>query len=205
MKKLLFENTQSIDNETNNIKSETKVLNQLIEFWAEHRLGRLDPDMVRKFILNPEKVIYDIIKSRIPDVDPNTLLKNNKDKILETLNLPHFDPDILRLIELVDRKGHLSLFDFGNDEVTLNQERITRYMDQHRHYSDDPKVLNAYDELNQLADQLNKFNLKMNIISLNSQTFGESDIFFNKLSKMYRIGAQGLKLTQSGFLALTAH
>ena len=121
MKKLLFENTQSIDNETNNIKSETKVLNQLIEFWAEHRLGRLDPDMVRKFILNPEKVIYDIIKSRIPDVDPNTLLKNNKDKILETLNLPHFDPDILRLIELVDRKEHLSLFDFGNDEVTLNQ------------------------------------------------------------------------------------
>ena len=205
MKKLLFEDTQSIDNETNNIKSETKVLNQLIEFWAEHRLGRLDPDMVRKFILNPEKVIYDIIKSRIPDVDPNTLLKNNKEKILEGLNLPHFDPDILRLIELVDRKGHLSLFDFGNDEVTLNQERITRYMDQHRHYSDDPKVLNAYDELNQLADQLNKFNKKMNIISLNLQTFGESDIFFNKLSKMYRIGAQGLKLTQSGFLELTAH
>ncbi len=204
MKKLLFENTQNIENETYSIKSEAKVLNQLNDFWKENRLGKLNYEIVQSFTLNPGKVIYDIIISRIPDVDPNTLLKNNKEKIIEGVTLPRFDPSILHLIELIERKDHLSLFNF-DDEVTVNEERLFRYADEkYRYYSDDPNVLELYDELNKLADQLNKLNEKLNIVSLNPITLAAGDYFFSKIAGIYHISEKGIQLTKQGFQKFAA-
>lgn len=200
MKKLLFEQKHSINNEAANIKSEARVLNKLNDFWKLNKLGELSLDMVQSFISNPVEVIYKIYYDRIPDTDPHTQLRMNKDKVLEGLELPRFDTSILYLIEIIDRKNHLPFFDFGGDEVTVNEERLNKYLDgKYRYYSEDPDVLEVYSELNELAEQLNWLNKKISITALNLQTFGASDKFFAKIAELFRISEKGIYLTQQGF------
>jgi hypothetical protein len=202
MKKLLFENSHVIKLETAEISQGEKPLNELNAFFQKNQLGPLSYDTVTRLLFDPQKTIRNIVKSKIPDIDQNTGLANDKEKILETLQgLPYVNPHQLVFINLLQKKELLSLYDF-DEVITVNTERLEEHLDRHRYYSDDPDVLDAYNELLELTERLNSFNEKVNIISVNAQTFGPSDKFFNSLSEIFRISEQGLYLTQKGFEGL---
>jgi hypothetical protein len=199
-KKLLFENSLA-DVENRNIRNgyDVEQLRYLNEFFKDNGLGQINHSQLHEIVSGDHvKVISTIIKNRIPDVDPITKLKNNKDKILEGQELPRIDPDKISRLRIFINKGYDTFFDF-NGEVTLNEARLQTYLDKHRTFTNNPDVLDAYNELNELAERLNSLNEKLNITSINEQTWGASDKFFNSLSKLFRISEMGLQLQQKGF------
>jgi hypothetical protein len=200
MKRLLFQNQRLIDAESSNICNGYDVaeLTYLNQFFKNNALGEFTHVRLHEILNDPKKLISDIIKCKIPDIDPHTGLRNNKDAIIAQIELPRIDPDKISRLKIFVNKGFNSFYDFDNG-VKLNEVRLQTYLDKHRMFTNDPDILDAFDELSKLAEQLNSLNEKLNIVSLNSQTFGPSEIFFDKLSEIYRISEQGLKLTQQGF------
>jgi hypothetical protein len=203
MKKLLFENKRLIENETSSISQSAKSIDYIIEFWKTNQLGKLTHALVRDIVSKPDATIKEIYKNKLPDTDPYTGLKNNKDKLLDGQELPHLDPERLRLVEIAVNKEYLSLFDLG-EEATVNQMRLEKYIDKYRYYTDSADVLTLYEELLQIAERLNKLNSKFEFQPLHPTSYGESDYFFDGLSELYSITPDGLKIKPDAFVKAIA-
>jgi hypothetical protein len=192
-RKMLFENTHRIDTERSRFWAAGNELNAINEFFKANKLGKLDPKLIIKFIDNSQKVIGEIIKSRIPDVNEYTQLRNDKDAILNQMELPHAGRMETGYIKL--SINDLSLFDFG-DTVTLNEDRLEKHFDSFRYFSDNPEVIEAYDELTDIAAELTRLNNKLKFIpqgqnNLEGQHYDLGEVIANTPT--------GFKLQLDGF------
>lgn len=195
-KKLLFEDEHMIKIETFKIQSCIGELNDLNEFFKKYSLCKLNPEAIKKLIrLGPLEDIRELYKSKIPDINEITGLRNNKDQILKTMELPVIDPVSLGNIKLCVEQ--LSLFDF-EDAVTLNEDRLQKHLDKFRYYSDNPDIVSAFDDLTEITKMLNKANDKLKFYP-KGHNFG--GIAHNvSLNDVFSIGPDGFRLTKEGFM-----
>jgi flagellar biosynthesis/type III secretory pathway chaperone len=194
MKKLLFEDKHRIDSETVKLEMAKNELNIISDFFKANELGKLSQELIKKFLKDGiGEAIREIYKSRIPDVDPTTKLRNRKDDILDRMELPNIKAELgyIRLCA-----NDLSLFDFAK-EVTLNSDRLEKHLDIFRYYSDNTEVIAAYNELTDLTERLNKLNARLRFFPLGHNIGGITHDY--NLSEIFVITPSGFELQQAGF------
>ncbi len=193
--RVLFTDTQAIRSQTGQFGKALKELNELNAFLTEHRIGPLTGEMVGPFLRNPREALRAIYAAKIPETDAFTGLKNNKDKMLEGQQLP-VAPTADSFPYIGQVKDELYVFDFG-ETVTLNAERFESYLNGFRYVSSDPEVIQAYDDFQALAKQLDKLNSKLHFIPLNGVTGINTDYL---LGEQLPLTARGFELQKGGFM-----
>lgn len=189
----LFDDATRIKSETGKLKKAEAELNQLNDFLTGHKLGQLDQRLARKFIQGPQEALKDLYRDKIPAVNEYTGLRNDKDKMLDQMQIPSAPgPETLGWVRLA--VDELYLFDFGQ-KVELNKERLEDYLDEFRFITDDPDILNAYNDLKTLAAQLKKINDKLKCFSKEGLEF-TSDY---GLGKIIALVDGDFKIQRAGF------
>lgn len=191
---ILFSDETRIKSETGKLKKAEAELNQLNDFLIKHNLGQLDQRLARAFTQNPKEALKDLYRDKIPAVNEYTGLKNDKDKMLEQMQLPSA-PGMETLGWVRLALDALYLFDFGQ-KVKINEERLEDYLDEFRFITDDPDILNVYNEFKALANLLQKIQDKLHCFSKTSLDW-DADFGVGKIIQLTNEGE--FKIHQVGF------
>ena len=196
--KVLFSDENRIAAEKAKFERAAEELNQINDFLITHKLDPLTEETALAFITNPPRALREVYKARIPETNEYTGLKNNKDAMLQEMQLPSI-PGAENYPYADQVKGELYLFDFGEIDfkVTLNPERFEAYCNNFRFITADPKIIQAYDDFQELAELLGKINDRLHFIPLNG---------VHGINTEYRLGdvlaltRRGFEIQQKGFM-----
>lgn len=193
--KILFSDEQRISAETAKFERAAEELNQINDFLIGHKLDPLTEDSAIGFIRNPGEALREVYKARIPETNEYTGLKNNKDAMLQEMQLPSI-PGAENYPYASQISGQLDLFDFGK-KAQLNSERFETHLNSFRFITADPKIIQAYDDFQELAELLGKINDRLHFIPLNG---------VHGINTEYRLGdvlaltRRGFEIQQKGFM-----
>jgi hypothetical protein len=196
--RVLFEDSAKIRSVSGYFERAEEELNQLNDFLTSHKLGPLTRDMVAQFTKNPNEALRDIYKAKIPAVNEYTGLKNNKDDMLQQMELPPA-PRADSFIHVGYVINELDVFDYGK-KVTINDERLQNHLDRFRYITADPKTIEAYEDFKALAEQMGKMNDRLHFINLNGSNMPNFDY---RLGDIIPFTANGFKVSQTGFMVAT--
>jgi hypothetical protein len=195
--KLLFEDTRRIENAIQNIRIEEKRFNTVL--IAFDKLGlkiKMNRELLLDLIKSPENTIKVIYLERIPEIDPTTKLKVNREAILRGLQLP----DLKELKQATDHLNpeQIDLFNIGA-EITLDDVKLQSYLDRFRVYAKSSEELSLYERLKALEGNLNELDKLVGLIP--SRDKKPSAMTFN-LGELFGYN-NGVILKAEGFTTLS--
>ena len=191
---ILFEDTQRIAAERGKFEKALTELNRINDFLNEHQIGPLSADLVHEYMRDPKTAIRGIFAAKIPDTDKYTGLRNDKSKMLEAMQLPT-PPPVTEFPYTNQVIGLLYVFDFGK-KIVLNTARFESYLNNFRFVTDDPRIIEAFEDFQALAEMLEKINDKLHFIPLN----GLNSINFDyRLGDVIAFTKRGFEIQQRGF------
>ena len=192
--KVLFSNEQQIAAEQSKFEIAARELNEINDFLIAHKLEPLTQETAAEFIRNPKEALRDVYKSKIPAVNEFTGLSNDRDRMLENMQIPAI-PGKENFPYSDQVKGLLSVYDFGK-KIVLNTARFESYLNNFRFVTDDPRIIEAFEDFQALAEMLEKINDKLHFIPLN----GLNSINFDyRLGDVIAFTKRGFEIQQRGF------
>jgi hypothetical protein len=133
-----FEDKHRITVEIAKLEKAEAELKCIERFLKSHKLGQLTEEVAKKFVKNSREALRDMYKEKIPEVNEYTGLKNNKEAMLEQMQLP-IAPGTQNFGAIL-MAGALYVFDFG-DTVTINKERLEKHLNEFRFITSDPEII----------------------------------------------------------------
>jgi hypothetical protein len=165
-RKLLLQEQNLIDLAAANVYYFENQVNEVISEFNELNLDlELDYDLLWKLIHDPDKLVSDYYKDKLPDTDSHTGLPVNKNAAFATLELPSTKVLKQKCQVLSGQIAEfLPLCGVTESRAEVDMDLLNGYLDKFRLYSDDPAVLKLYRQLLQIGKILTAVNAEVPFI-----------------------------------------
>jgi len=183
---------KSIEEKTE--KNKKKVQQVVDVFLSLNLVDAISDELVKHILQNPENTVKSIYMQRLPEVDKQTGLKNNKEKMISQMELPDLS-ELKESVEVVKNAGiEFNFYDIKNNKVVINEKEVNRSLDVYRKYANNEKEAELFDKLEHLKDVLNELNENTGFLKASNQ----SGLNYN-LKNLFRYRIGRLEIKQDGF------
>lgn len=168
--KELFKEQSRIETAKSNIQNWYEHLNNFIDVFNKMETGKeVTKYLLIRLINDVDNAINEIYLQKIPENQNG--LKVNKNKVLETLELPN-KGELKKLAQkLKTGIEYIDLIDIVKNKAVIDKVSLKEYLDEFIYYSNNEKEIQIYNQLQDVCNILNDLRKDYNIIK-NSNIHG---------------------------------